>query len=455
MRKILPILMILTLLPIVFAGHSESPFTNRQSVLDVPTTYISDKQVTATESYPYTGPRAVLPSSLQIAFCDPESGQVTDSPSYVGMFSEDYYDDVKYDTQRVVDLTKPRNASRNITGGYWGASPNAQPTAWQRLCVRREYGDYYDPRTIPFGYHQRIINKDTDYRPEVTIDAPPPQRLLEGDARVRSLSLPDYVDPTEVPWYEPPADPRARAYLFTEVEPNRRVDNQGAYRFIPGNYEDRSYYYLDEHTYATSADRAQRVLRTPELMAQRVLAPGGYGRAQRLLNDQYGEKYGYTITAPSLIELYDIQEPGIGSIHDNRLYAYVRYAGRLPSSYLQYDVDPRIVNDEDLAEEYRDAYYDLLEVEAPTEESGIISPEGSAYRRYSRTSSLAYYQQKLAFLNSRQQFLTRRASRTPVEYLVSTERESENAQRLLQYQKNPPAQRILGEEPSTAQRTIG
>lgn len=466
MRKgAIALVVLVVLFPAVLASHStrERP----ESVLNVPSIEVEGKTVTASESYPYTGPRAILPSAVFQDICSQLSGEVTKSVSYTGRFSEDYYDEDSDPAQRLVDLSKPQNKTMNLTGGYWGTSANARQIALERYCSKRDYSSYYDPRVAAFGYHQRVINKDTNYRPEVTIDAPPPQRMLENDARVRSISLPNYVDVSEVPYYVPPANPKERVYLFTEVEQDRLTDNQGAYRFIPGNWEDRSYYYQDEHTYALPTDRAQRILRAPELMAQRVLAPGGYGRAQRLLNDQYGEEYGYTITAPSLIEIYDVQTASTGSVHDGRLFQYIRHAGKLPADYLHYTVDPRLVNEEDIEAvdaAYREAYYDTIGISPTREDEGVVSPEGASYRRFPRLSTVAYYQQKLAFLNSRQQFINRRASRAPVSYadaqVLNSERygaQSDDAQRILKYEgtPTPDAQRILGYEASTAQRTIG
>ena len=192
-------------------------------------------------------------------------------------------------------------------------------------------------------------------------------------------------------------------------------------------------------------------------MAQRMLTDKStYSRAQRMLNDEYGEEYGYTITAPSLIELYEVPRTGIGTIHDGRMYAYIRNSANLLSQRVNYDVDPRLVQDlDDASDAYRESYYDVLDVNAPVpDDPDVISPEGTTFRRYPRLSSLAYYQQKLEFINARQQYITRRASRVPVSYDgVQTTITATGAQRILE-QPETSAQRILGHDEGTAQRTL-
>lgn len=463
-QGIVLVAVLLLLLPAAFSNHLVEPM--RESIFNISAPEdLPRSAVQYGEPYPYTGPYAVLPSSLQSGG-GVNYGRVTPSP-YLYAPSYYYYnkEEMRFLPRQVEVGRSPDATPPILRDAYWGVVPDAM----ERVYSRRDYSDYYEPRSgyDVYGYYQRRITKpEIQYNETMIRGKELYQRKLELDARARSLGLPDYADITEVPWYVPPESVKRRAERFTESRPLPfRGDARGMSRFLPGVFQPRDYYYQYDYTYAPI--RAQRILRQPRIEAQRILTGENYSRAQRTLSEEYGAKYGYEIQRPPLSFLYNLVTPrtGIGSVYDTRLYKYIRDRERVVSKDAEYIVDPRLQQPDLSPEDYRGLYYQQYGDLVPAEiEDPSIVADRERYLMDLPVLRSAYYKEKLAFISSRYQFIHRRASGQPQLYeprrdlfKYEEDYQSPDAQRVLRYETEtprPPAQRVLGTPTGTAQRRL-
>lgn len=460
------LLALILLLPAVFASHLVEP--ERDSIFEISAPEeLPQRYIETGEPYPYTGLYAVLPTALQEQIST-NYGRVTRSPYY---YAPSYYyynkDGVRY-LPRLIEAGREIDAEPPVLRDpYWGIAP----AALERVYSRRDYSDYYDPRSGAdvYGYYQRRITKtEAQYNESMIRGKDLYQRRLEDSDRAKSLGLPDYVDITEVPWYVPPESVKRRAEQFTESRPLPfRGDERGMSRFLPGVFQPRTYFDVEEYTYAPI--RAQRILRQPEIEAQRIVGTSDYSRAQRTLSEEYGAKYGYEIRRPPLSFLYSIETPrtGIGSVHDSSLYPYIRLQDQVLPKNTNYAVDPRLQQDVLDTEAYRGFFYqqfsDLVEGEEIEDPNLVFDPE--RYLVELPETRSAYYRERLAFIDAQYNRMHRRASGLPRLYeprkdlfKFADDYQSPDAQRILKYETEspltPPAQRILGTPTGTAQRRL-